>query len=89
MWVCPAAPTSDRRYEYIEYENGKTLGQKQYCTRGTTKVDSWWRYLIKMILLNDSTTIIFCLTLDIYSGTAVIASAFVMNKERNLTDTSI
>lgn len=43
MWVCPAAPNSDRRYEYIEYENGRTLGEKKYCTRGTTKVDSWWR----------------------------------------------
>lgn len=43
MWVCPAAPTSTRRYEYIEYENGKTLGEKKQCNRGTTKVDSWWR----------------------------------------------
>jgi Domain of unknown function (DUF4803) len=38
MWVCPAAPTSARRYEYIEYENGKLLGEKKACTRGTTKV---------------------------------------------------
>lgn len=38
MWVCPAAPTSSRRYEYIEYENGKLLGEKQYCSRGTSKV---------------------------------------------------
>ncbi|KAG5678259.1 hypothetical protein PVAND_007951 [Polypedilum vanderplanki] len=45
MWICPAAPTSSRRYEYIEYENGRVLGQKGYCSRGTTKVDSWWRYL--------------------------------------------
>lgn len=44
MWVCPAPPTSDRRYEYIEYENGRMLGKKEKsCTRGTTKVDSWWR----------------------------------------------
>lgn len=45
MWVCPAAPTSARRYEYIEYENGKVLGEKKQCNRGSTKVDSWWRYL--------------------------------------------
>lgn len=37
--------TSTRRYEYIEYENGRVLGQKGTCTRGTSKVDSWWRWL--------------------------------------------
>uniref|UniRef100_A0A0A1XQQ1 CinA-like protein n=2 Tax=Zeugodacus cucurbitae TaxID=28588 RepID=A0A0A1XQQ1_ZEUCU len=45
MWVCPASRNSTRRYEYIEYENGRVLGQKSACVRGTTKVDSWWRYL--------------------------------------------
>lgn len=38
MWVCPSSPMSTRRYEYIEYENGKTLGDKKYCSLGTTKV---------------------------------------------------
>ncbi|XP_034489780.1 uncharacterized protein LOC117793546 isoform X2 [Drosophila innubila] len=45
MWVCPSPLNSTRRYEYIEYENGRVLGQRQNCGRGTTKVDSWWRYL--------------------------------------------
>ncbi|XP_060662545.1 uncharacterized protein LOC132795698 isoform X2 [Drosophila nasuta] len=46
MWVCPSAQSSMRRYEYIQYENGRVLGEKQQtCVRGTTKVDSWWRYL--------------------------------------------
>ncbi|CAH1116052.1 unnamed protein product [Phaedon cochleariae] len=45
MWICPADPLSGRRYEYIEYENGRVLGRKQGCSRGSTKVDSWWRYL--------------------------------------------
>ncbi|XP_062700151.1 uncharacterized protein LOC109408928 isoform X2 [Aedes albopictus] len=45
MWICPAASSSNRRYEYIEYENGMVLGQKKHCTRGSTKVDSWWRWL--------------------------------------------
>ncbi|KAJ8946873.1 hypothetical protein NQ318_006783 [Aromia moschata] len=40
------SPESGRRYEYIEYENGRVLGRKQGCTRGTTKVDSWSRWLI-------------------------------------------
>ncbi|CRK92910.1 CLUMA_CG006339, isoform A [Clunio marinus] len=45
MWVCPSHPMSSRRYEYIEYENGKVLGERKNCLLGTTKVDSWWRYL--------------------------------------------
>jgi len=45
MWVCPAKQSSMRRYEFIEYENGRILGNKGSCTRGTTKVDSWWRWL--------------------------------------------
>ncbi|XP_073957026.1 chemokine-like protein orion isoform X1 [Choristoneura fumiferana] len=45
MWVCPAGRNSIRRYEWIEYENGRTLGKVGSCTRGTTKVDSWWRWL--------------------------------------------
>ncbi|XP_063536054.1 uncharacterized protein LOC134745886 isoform X2 [Cydia strobilella] len=44
MWVCPAGRNSNRRYEWIEYENGRTLGRAGQCTLGTTKVDSWWRW---------------------------------------------
>lgn len=40
MWVCPASPMSMRRYEYIEYESGKVLGEKKYCGLGTTKVSA-------------------------------------------------
>ena len=36
---------SDRRYDYIEYENGMVFGQKNTCTKTVTKVDSWWRWL--------------------------------------------
>ncbi|XP_026734290.1 uncharacterized protein LOC113498483 isoform X2 [Trichoplusia ni] len=46
MWVCPASPKSQRRYEWIQYENGRTLGKADSsCRQGTTKVDSWWRWL--------------------------------------------
>lgn len=45
MWICPSIQESDRRYEYIEYENGRLFGQKNTCKRETTKVDSWWRWL--------------------------------------------
>lgn len=45
MWICPAMRSTHRRYEYIEYENGNVFGRKQACRAGTTKVDSWWRYL--------------------------------------------
>ncbi|XP_014597925.1 PREDICTED: uncharacterized protein LOC106783674 isoform X1 [Polistes canadensis] len=44
MWVCPSKDSS-RRYDYIEYENGKVFGQKQTCQKSVTKVDSWWRWL--------------------------------------------
>lgn len=46
MWVCPSTNLTNRRYEYLEYENGKVLGQKKHCELGTVKVDSWWRYLL-------------------------------------------
>lgn len=38
MWICPAKTSDIRRYDYIEYESGRLLGQKTSCTRGTTKV---------------------------------------------------
>ncbi|KMQ97671.1 hypothetical protein RF55_1994 [Lasius niger] len=45
MWICPSDKNSNRRYEYIEYENGLVYGNKNTCRRGATKVDSWWRWL--------------------------------------------
>lgn len=43
-WVCPSDnPT--RRYDFIEYENGRVLGRPGHCSKGSTKVDSWWRWL--------------------------------------------
>ncbi|XP_031848289.1 chemokine-like protein orion isoform X2 [Nomia melanderi] len=45
MWICPADRKSSRRYEYIEYENGKLFGQKDSCSKPISKVDSWWRWL--------------------------------------------
>ncbi|KAG6795681.1 hypothetical protein HZU73_09070 [Apis mellifera caucasica] len=45
MWICPSSEHNDRRYEYIEYENGQVFGEKSTCNKGTTKVDSWWRWL--------------------------------------------
>ncbi|XP_022837838.1 uncharacterized protein LOC111364988 isoform X3 [Spodoptera litura] len=46
MWVCPASRHSQRRYEWIEYENGRTLGRVGSCKLGITKVDSWWRWTL-------------------------------------------
>lgn len=45
MSICPAQTNTSRRYEYIEYENGRVLGKKSDCRRGTDKVDSWWRWV--------------------------------------------
>ncbi|XP_039753443.1 uncharacterized protein LOC120628861 [Pararge aegeria] len=41
MWVCRAGQNSNRRYEWIQFENGKQFGNIGSCDRGTTKVDSW------------------------------------------------
>lgn len=35
---------TNRRYDWIEYENGRILGNKGSCAR-QSKVDSWWRWL--------------------------------------------
>uniref|UniRef100_T1IDI3 Uncharacterized protein n=1 Tax=Rhodnius prolixus TaxID=13249 RepID=T1IDI3_RHOPR len=45
MWICQAPRWGKRRYDWIEYENGRVLGEKKACSRGVTKVDSWWRWL--------------------------------------------
>ncbi|KAI8124341.1 hypothetical protein CVS40_5407 [Lucilia cuprina] len=61
MTICPSARDSVRRYEFIEYENGVTLGKASNCPRGKTAVDSWWRYLFWHC------TYCFCLCDDQYS----------------------
>ncbi|XP_067003100.1 uncharacterized protein orion [Anabrus simplex] len=45
MWICQGDRKSGRRYEWIEYENGKTLGRRGTCPSRQYKVDSWWRWL--------------------------------------------
>lgn len=44
MTVCKSG-SSNRRYESIQYENGRTLGRNMGCSNGKYSVDSWWRYL--------------------------------------------
>uniref|UniRef100_A0A1B6C7S2 Uncharacterized protein n=1 Tax=Clastoptera arizonana TaxID=38151 RepID=A0A1B6C7S2_9HEMI len=45
MWVCQDDPRkSSRRYAWINYENGRTLGNKDSCYR-INKVDSWWYWI--------------------------------------------
>jgi len=43
-WVCMADNTGERRYDWVEYENGVILGEKSTCIN-KIKVDSWWRWL--------------------------------------------
>ncbi|KAH0567430.1 uncharacterized protein LOC123258726 isoform X2 [Cotesia glomerata] len=45
MWICPSDINSNRRYEYVEYENGRVFGKKGSCKKPITKVDSWWRWI--------------------------------------------
>lgn len=45
MWVCQSdMRKTNRRYDWVEYENGRILGNKGSCAR-QSKVDSWWRWL--------------------------------------------
>merc|ERR1719346_728657 len=43
-WICNSQ-NPDRKYDWIEYENGIQLGQKQGQCINKIKVDSWWRFL--------------------------------------------
>ncbi|XP_034484623.1 uncharacterized protein LOC117789658 [Drosophila innubila] len=48
MTVCQAPSGSSRRYDYIQYDNGRVLGQSKKCERGTTnKVESWHRWIFQ------------------------------------------
>ncbi|XP_013194461.1 uncharacterized protein LOC106138026 isoform X4 [Amyelois transitella] len=45
MWVCqPNYRHDHRRYEWIKYESGRTLGHPDTCSGSVTKVDSWWKW---------------------------------------------
>ncbi|KAI4457300.1 hypothetical protein MML48_8g00016303 [Holotrichia oblita] len=41
MKICLAPTGTSRRYDYIEYENRKTLGVKSTCSTPTFDVDAW------------------------------------------------
>ncbi|XP_069676205.1 uncharacterized protein [Periplaneta americana] len=45
MRICQEGSQSGRRYNWIEYENGRILGKKSSCKRDATRVDSWWRWI--------------------------------------------
>ncbi|KAB0793583.1 hypothetical protein PPYR_13203 [Photinus pyralis] len=42
MQVCPAGNDTNRRYDYVEYANGRLLGQKHECRNSIFNVASWW-----------------------------------------------
>lgn len=42
-WVC-MSNDANRKYDWIEYEDGQLLGNKGQCVN-KIKVDSWWRWL--------------------------------------------
>uniref|UniRef100_A0AAR5PC47 Uncharacterized protein n=1 Tax=Dendroctonus ponderosae TaxID=77166 RepID=A0AAR5PC47_DENPD len=44
MEVCPSN-SSERRYDYIQYEEGSLLGKDKTCWR--TPISSWWRWLVR------------------------------------------
>ncbi|VVC42301.1 Protein of unknown function DUF4803 [Cinara cedri] len=46
MRICQSPFGSNRRYDYISYENGKVLGDSSNCKGTMSNVDSWWVYLL-------------------------------------------
>ena len=43
-WICNSQ-NPDRKYDWIEYENGIKLGKQEGQCINKVKVDSWWRFL--------------------------------------------
>ena len=45
-WICMGEndEQAQRRYDWVEYEDGTLLGNKGTC-KNKVKVDSWWRYV--------------------------------------------
>jgi len=43
-WVC-LSQDRQRKYDWVEYENGIELGEQKQCIN-KVKVDSWWRFLL-------------------------------------------
>lgn len=43
MDICPSKNPS-RRYDYVKYESGRTLGRNSTCW--TKPINSWWRWLV-------------------------------------------
>lgn len=84
MWICPSSKESNRRYEYIVYDNGKSLGEEKPCrsrgfhvrTRcGPHYISRETIFLIFRWSITGSIT---------SSGTAIIAFAYAMSKARSL-----
>ncbi|XP_066151751.1 uncharacterized protein [Euwallacea fornicatus] len=44
MNICPSE-TGSRRYDYIEYQSGRTFGKKSNCWK--KPIDSWWRWFVR------------------------------------------
>jgi len=44
-WVCMAGDGDKRRYDWVEYEDGTLLGNKEGTCINKIKVDSWWRWI--------------------------------------------
>ncbi|XP_051858673.1 uncharacterized protein LOC127565201 [Drosophila albomicans] len=45
MGICQSPWYSSRRYEYIQYDSGRVLGTMSYCGRGTSRAESWYRWI--------------------------------------------
>jgi hypothetical protein len=44
LWVCPSLKQSSRRYEFIQYNNGKTWGERTTCKNQWIQAEEYWLY---------------------------------------------
>ncbi|XP_046390047.1 uncharacterized protein LOC124158778 [Ischnura elegans] len=45
--VCLSGPNvTNRKYDWIAYENGRTLGKRRSCPTEVAAVDSWWSWVV-------------------------------------------
>lgn len=55
MWICPGSKNSSRRYEYIDYDNGKSWGDKKPCSSQGFNVSRIDSFDFISLLFDDST----------------------------------
>lgn len=51
MWICPSSKESNRRYEYIVYDNGISLGEQKPCKSSCFRVSITLLFKVEIVFL--------------------------------------